>query len=121
MFWHDHVRLRRGWLSVFHEFMTLSVHNFSSRVWFGLLTLAPILILPVLVLLAPPDGNERAQLLQFFGRFHVLAIHLPIALLAMAPVLVLAGRSRLFSYLLTSACFLLGVLHCGSFGDADAG
>ena len=121
MFWHDHVPLRRGWLSGFHEFMTLSVHNFSSRVWFGLLTLAPILILPVLVLFAPPDGNERAQLLQFFGRFHILAIHLPIALLAMVPVLELAGRSRRFPYLLPSAGFLLGAATCGAIVAAVLG
>jgi uncharacterized membrane protein len=121
MFWHDHVRLRRGRLSGFREFMTSLVHNFSSRVWFGLLTLAPILILPVLVLLAPPDGNERAQLLQFFGRFHILAIHLPIALLAMVPVLELAGRSRHFPYLLPSAGFLLGVATCGAIVAAVLG
>src|SRR5271169_34452 len=101
--------------------MTLSVHHFSARVWFGLLTLAPILILPVLVLLAPPDGNERAHLLQFFGRLHLLAIHLPIALLVVVPVLELAGRSRHFPYLLPSADFLLGVATCGAIVAAALG
>src|SRR6267378_1408579 len=94
--------------------MTFLVHHISARVWFGLLTLVPILILLLLVLLAPPDGNERAQLLQFVGRFHLLAVHLPIALLVLVPVMELAGRSRYFPYLLPSADFILGVATCGA-------
>jgi len=94
--------------------MTFSVHRISARVWFGLLTLVPILILLLLVLLAPPDGNERAQLFQFLGRFHLLAVHLPIALLVLVPVMELAGRSRHFPYLLPSADFMLSVAICGA-------
>jgi uncharacterized membrane protein len=94
--------------------MTLLFHRSSARVWFGLLTLVPILILLLLVLLAPPDGNERAQLLQFLGRFHLLAIHLPIALLVLVPAVELAGRSRHFPYLLASADFILAVATCGA-------
>jgi uncharacterized membrane protein len=101
--------------------MTVWGHQSSARVRFGLLTLAPILMLPVLVLLAPPDGNERAQLLQFVGRFHLLAVHLPIALLVMVPVLELAGRSRYFPYLLPSADFILGVATCGAIVAAALG
>jgi len=94
--------------------MTAWVHHISARAWFGLLTLAPILILLALVLLAPPDGEERAQSLEFLGHFHLLAVHLPIALLVLVPVLELAGRSRHFPYLLPSADFLLGVATCGA-------
>src|SRR5882762_435414 len=94
--------------------MTFLVHHISARVWFGLLTLVPILILLLLVLLAPPDGNERAQLLQFLGRFDLLAVHLPIALLVLVPALELAGRSRHFSYLLTSSGSRLGGASCGA-------
>jgi len=94
--------------------MTFLVHHISARAWFGLLTLVPILFLVLLVLLAPPDGNERAQLLQFVGRFHLLAVHLPIALLVLVPVMELAGRSRYFPYLLPSANFILGVATCGA-------
>jgi uncharacterized membrane protein len=101
--------------------MTVWGHQSPARVRFGLLTLAPILILPVLVLLVPPDGNERAQLLQFVGRFHLLAVHLPIALLVMVPVLELAGRSRYFPYLLPSAEFILGVATCGAIVAAALG
>src|SRR5208282_650000 len=101
--------------------MTSSVHHFSARVCFGLLTLGPALILPVLVLLAPPDGNERAQFLQFIGHFHPIAVHLPIALLVLVPLLELAGRSRHFPYLLPSADFLLGVATCGAIVAAALG
>jgi uncharacterized membrane protein len=94
--------------------MTFLVRQISARVWFGLLTLVPILILLLLVLFAPPDGNERAPLLQFFGRFHLLAIHLPIALLLLVPVMELAGRSRHFPYLLASADFILALATCGA-------
>lgn len=94
--------------------MTFLVRHISARVWFGLLTLVPILILLLLVLLAPPDGNERAQLLQFLGRFHLLAIHLPIALLVLVPVMELAGRSRHFPYLLASADFILALATCSA-------
>jgi uncharacterized membrane protein len=94
--------------------MTFLVHRISARVWFGLLTLVPILILLLLVLLAPPDGSERAQLLQFLGRFHLLAVHLPIALLVLVPVMELAGRNRHFPYLLPSADFILGAATCGA-------
>ena len=94
--------------------MTFFVRQISARVWFGLLTLVPILILLLLVLLAPPDGNERAPLLQFLGRFHLLAIHLPIALLVLVPVMELAGRSRHSPYLLASADFILALATCGA-------
>lgn len=94
--------------------MTVLIHRISARVLFGLLTLIPILILLLLVLFAPPDGNERAQLLQFVGRFHLLAVHLPIAVLVLVPVIELAGRSRYFPQLLPSAEFLLAVATCGA-------
>jgi uncharacterized membrane protein len=101
--------------------MTFLVRQISARVWFGLLTLVPILILLLLVLLAPPDGNERAQLMQFLGRFHLLAIHLPIALLVLVPVMELAGRSRHFPYLLASADFILALATCGAIAAGALG
>jgi uncharacterized membrane protein len=94
--------------------MTFLGRHISARGWFELLTLVPILILLLFVLLAPPDGNERAQVLQFLGRFHLLAVHLPIALLVLVPVMELAGRSRHFPYLLPSADFILGAATCGA-------
>ena len=95
--------------------------HFSARFVTGLLTLVPILVLLGLLLLAPPDGNERAQLLQFLGRFHPLSVHLPIALLILVPLLELAGRSRHFPYLLPAADFLLGIATCGAIMAAVLG
>jgi len=41
-----------------------------SRFRLGFVMLAPILVVTTLVALLPPDGNERADWLQFIGRFH---------------------------------------------------
>jgi uncharacterized membrane protein len=101
--------------------MTLDDNRLSARVYFGLLTVVPILILLILVCLAPPDGNERAQWLQFLGHFHPIAVHLPIATLILVPVFELAGRSRYFPYLLQSVDFLLGVATCGGIAAAGLG
>jgi uncharacterized membrane protein len=73
------------------------------------LLLSPILIVTALLLLFPPDGNERAEWLQFIGRFHPLAIHFPIALVLLVPILDLAGRNPRFSYLRLSSGFVLGL------------
>jgi len=59
----------------------------------------PIFIVLVLLVLLPPDGNERAEWAQFIGRFHPLAVHFPIALVLLAPILELAGRDSRLSYL----------------------
>jgi len=50
-----------------------------------------LLLLPWLFRL---DGRPHANWEQFLGRFHPLAIHLPIGLLVLLPVLELAGASR---------------------------
>jgi uncharacterized membrane protein len=81
----------------------------SPRTLFALVTFVPLLLLFGLLLFAPPDGNERAQLWQFVGRFHPPSVHLPIALLILVPVLELAGRTRRFPVLLPAVDFLLGV------------
>ena len=44
--------------------------------------------------LLPLDGKPHGALQQFLGRFHPLAIHLPIALLLLLPLLEIAGRTR---------------------------
>ena len=41
-----------------------------------------------------PDGQTHASWQQFLGRFHPLAVHLPIGLLLLVPVLEIGGRSR---------------------------
>jgi len=43
------------------------------------------------LLAAPPDGTERGEIAQFFGRFHPLAVHLPVTLVLLAAGLEAAG------------------------------
>ena len=97
------------------------VRDVSARLLMGLVAFVPILALFGLLLFAPPDGNERAQLFQFIGRFHPLAVHLPIALLMVVPLLEFAGRNRHFPYLLPAADFLLGVATFGAIAAASLG
>jgi uncharacterized membrane protein len=94
--------------------MTLSGHRLSGQFRFGLLTFAPILIVAVLLALLPPDGIERAEWAQFIGRFHPLAVHFPIALILLVPILELAGLNSGFSYLRLSAGFVLGLATLGA-------
>src|ERR1700676_3000421 len=89
--------------------MTSGGNRVSGQFRLGLLTLAPILIVAVLLALLPPDGNERAEWAQFIGRFHPLVVHFPIALILLVPILELAGLSYRFSYLRSSAGFVLGL------------
>jgi uncharacterized membrane protein len=76
--------------------MTFSVRQLSVRARLGCFALASILLLFALLVFLPPDGVERAEGAQFVGRFHPLAVHFPIALILLVPVLELAGRSRRF-------------------------
>jgi uncharacterized membrane protein/mono/diheme cytochrome c family protein len=64
-----------------------------------------------------PDGRERGTLLQFLGRFHPVLVHLPIALLALVPILEIAGSLRNRTHLRSSAGF---VLWLAAFGSAFA-
>jgi len=84
-------------------------YSFVERYRSALVTLSPILLLFSLLLLFPPDGRERAQWIQFIGRFHPLAVHIPIALMLLVPVLEVAGRWEKFSYLRLSSRFVLGL------------
>jgi uncharacterized membrane protein len=75
----------------------------------GFVVLVPIVVVAALVTFLPPDGDERAEWAQFIGRFHPLLVHFPIALFLLVPVLELAGRRAQFSYLRSSASFVLGL------------
>lgn len=75
----------------------------------GFLMLAPILVVAILVAFLPPDGNERAEWVQFIGRFHPLVVHFPIALFLLVPILELLGRSARFEYLRLSVNFVLAL------------
>jgi len=50
--------------------------------------------LPILLLHARPDGLQRAELAQFLGRFHPLAVHIPIALLLLVPARAQEGTQQ---------------------------
>ncbi|HEY1901992.1 MAG TPA: c-type cytochrome domain-containing protein [Terracidiphilus sp.] len=65
----------------------------STRVaWLAALTLSLVLAsLPWLIKL---DGHPHADWQQFLGRFHPLAVHLPIGLLVLLPLLEIAGAFR---------------------------
>ena len=99
----------------------ISPRRLSATSLFGLVTLASIVLLASLLLFAPPDGHERGQLMQFFGRLHPLAVHLPIALVILVPLLELAARTQRFSYLSSASSFVLGVATVGSIIAAGLG
>jgi uncharacterized membrane protein len=86
-----------------------------------LLALPFILIVAVLLMFLPPDGNERGEWLQFVGRFHPLAVHFPIALILLAPVLELLGSNHRFSYLRLSVGFVLGLATLSAIAAAILG
>jgi uncharacterized membrane protein len=79
------------------------------RLRLGFLILAPILIVTILAALLPPDGNERADWMQFIGRFHPLLVHFPIALFLLVPILEIGGRNPRFAYLRLSVDFVLAL------------
>jgi mono/diheme cytochrome c family protein len=77
------------------------------------------------------DGKPHTGWEQFLGRFHVLAVHLPIALILLVPVLELAGMRRpalretagiVLALALASACgaFALGYLLAYGSGESGA-
>ena len=95
--------------------------GFLMQFRFGLVMLAPILVVTTLVALVPPDGNERADWLQFIGRFHPLLVHFPIALFLLVPILEIVGRSARFAYLRLSVNFVLTLATLGAASAAVLG
>src|ERR1700676_3988771 len=77
------------------------------RAWILGIGVAAIFPLPILLIYAPPDGQQRAELAQFSGRFHPLAVHIPIALLLLVLVLESAAFVRDRLHLRQSAGFVL--------------
>lgn len=91
------------------NFIKLWAARISPRILFILLLFGPPLLLFVLLIFFPPTGAEGGVWSQFIGRFHPLAVHLPIALILLVPVLEFAGRTQQFAYLRASIPFVLGV------------
>ncbi len=81
----------------------------SARARLSLVGALCILGLISLALFAPPDGQTRSDLAQFLGDFHPLAVHLPIALLLLVPVLEIAGHRPGRRQLRAAAGFVLGL------------
>jgi uncharacterized membrane protein len=71
----------------------LLVAKSFRRPWPGaiLILCAALILLPSVVHL---DGRMHGDWEQFLGRFHPLAVHLPIGLLLLVPIFELLGRSR---------------------------
>jgi hypothetical protein len=87
--------------------------RFSSRTITALASLTPILVLASLLAFFPPDGSERASWAQFLGRFHLLAVHLPIALILLVAAMEFAGRNTRHAYLRASVPFVLTLAFIG--------
>ena len=73
-----------------------------------------ILALIGMVGFVPPDGREHAELAQFLGRFHLLIIHFPIALLLLALLLALAALATGRAALRQSGDFVLVLATAGT-------
>jgi len=89
--------------------MTAPVRLIWRESALAFVALVPIVIVMALLLFLPPDGKERAEWMQFIGRFHPLTVHFPIGLFLLVPILELTGRSARFSYLRLSTSFVLGL------------
>ena len=91
------------------------------RAWILDIGIASILPLVILLIFAPPDGLQRAEFAQFLGRFHPVAVHLPVALLLLVPLLELAALFRERVHLRQAAGFVLGLASVTAIASAWLG
>jgi uncharacterized membrane protein len=91
------------------------------RTWILGIGSATIFLLLILLVYARPDGRERAERAQFIGRFHPLAVHLPIALFLLVPLLECAALARERRHLRQSAGFVLGLATAAAIASAGLG
>src|ERR1700686_5922059 len=91
------------------------------RAWILGIGVAAIFPLLTLLIYAPPDGQLRAELAQFLGRFHPLAVHLPIALFLLVPVLEAAALVQERMHLRQAAGFVLGLAAVAAIASAWLG
>jgi len=87
----------------------------------GIFWLTAILGLATLALVYPPDGVQRSTLAQFVGRFHPLVVHLPIALIALLPVIEACALFRRGHHLRGAADFLLWIATASAIGGTTLG
>jgi len=69
----------------------------------------------------PPDGREHGSLGQFVGRFHPLLVHGPVALLALVPLMEIAGMSPRRTHLRAAAGWVLALAAAAAFAAAFDG
>lgn len=70
----------------------------------GTLLAAALLFMPIFL---PPTGEPGADSIAALGRFHILVLHFPIALLITVPVLEILGRFKPMEYLKPSVHVIL--------------
>lgn len=80
------------------------------------LTSVLLLLLPLIFKL---NGKPHANWEQFVGRFHVLALHVPIGLILLVPLLEIAGKSR--PSLREAAAFVLALAFAACLGTLVLG
>jgi uncharacterized membrane protein len=100
----------------------------NQRAWIATAALSlALMLLPEIVRL---DGKTHADWQQFLGRFHPLAVHLPIGLIVLVPALEIAGAFRpalreAAGFVLALACAAcIGTLILGyllAYGSGDTG
>ena len=88
-----------------------------KAVWIGTaITSGVLILLPEILKL---DGRKHADWVHFAGRFHVLALHVPIGLIVLLPLLEIAGIFR--PALREAAGFVLGLACVCCFGTMVLG
>lgn len=101
--------------------MQLLTRKTTRSVYPGAYGIVAVLLLGLIGGLMPPDGQERSAWMLFMGRFHLLAIHFPIALLYLVPILELAGRYYRLPHLKDSVEFVLLLAFASSLVAAALG
>lgn len=74
-----------------------------------------------LALHLPPDGREHGDLGQFIGRLHPLLVHGPVALIALVPLMEIAGLSPRRVHLRSAAGWILATAAVAAFAAAFDG
>ncbi len=77
--------------------------------------------LAFLALRMPPDGREHGNLGQFIGRLHPLLVHGPVALIALVPLMEIAGLRPRWAHLRSAAGWILAIAVVASFAAAFDG
>ena len=77
--------------------------------------------LAALALRMPPDGREHGNLGQFLGRLHPLLVHGPVALIALVPLMEIAGLRPRWAHLRSAAGWVLAIAVVAAFAAAFDG